>query len=434
MEKAKEKRQELCQQELQSAEKTKAQANRLKKHDEDKLAFLLCGRQCVCTQDVCVWLHHSLCPESSCAALLYPMKPCNTVICRAIKLKKKKEDIESKKAQEKLDRAGFMECKAAHDKNGTRMLTCPCNEAAREDIEVAQVRNCKWEGWHICTNPPCEVLVKPMSFCKRRACAQFRKSQAGPTVPRPRKRASKPAPKKQKVITSAKQQDSDTSSQSDSDSGKEPTPRRTLPRKSSARTTAPKPAPLDGSDTSDPDSDHEAEDSPPPFPLSKPVSPKIVPKTSLTREVTVTLPDEFEVSHIVSGPRKSDGKYNVKWVGYDSDENTWEPRKNLPDSCFDEQLPSSDESGDDRPLVETLQKSRLEPVDKAAAAEVLRLAQEEADNVKKQQLHDAAQLAPPVPSPPSVTRRQSRITATVATRTTFQSNREGMRHRTNRKS
>jgi hypothetical protein len=148
----------------------------------------------------------------------------------------------------------------------------------------------------------------------------------------------------------------------------------------------------------------------------------------------MTLPDVFQVSHIVSGPRKSDGKYEVKWMGYQSDENTWEPRKNLPDSCFNEQL-SSDESGDDQPLVEmVLQQRKEHVVDEAEVlrlaneAEVLRLELEEADNVRRQKLHDAAVLASRLPPP-----RTPRITPQTATRTTFESNRDGMRPKTNRK-
>jgi hypothetical protein len=227
MVKAKEKRIELREQEVQTAAKTKAQASRLKQHAEDKLAYLLCGRQCVCTSGVCVWVNHSLCAETTCGALLYPMKACETVICRAIKLKKRKEEMEAKKAQDKADRAGFMACKAAHDKNGTRVLTCPCNAEARDDIEVAPVLHCKWEGWHICPNPPCDVLLKPMTNCKKRACQQFRNSQAGPTVRRPRKqRAARTTQKKQKVVTSANQYD--TSSQSSGE--EEPTPQEIAPR------------------------------------------------------------------------------------------------------------------------------------------------------------------------------------------------------------
>jgi hypothetical protein len=354
------------------------------------------------------------------------MKPCNTEICRAIKLKKRKEDAEAKKMQYASDKAAFMLCKAAHDTNGTRMLTCPCNDAARDDIEVPPVRHCKWEGWHICTNPPCDVLLKPMTSCKRRACQQFRRSQGLATAQRPRKPRTKPAQKKQKVIPSSKMYDSDTSSANETDSNEEITPRKRLPRKSSARATPPKPAPLHGSETSD--SDHDSELATEPLP---PASPKLQKKTTLTRAPTITLPQEYEVSEIVSGPRMSDGKYLVKWVGYESCDNTWEPRKNLPDNCFENNTESTDESGDDQPLVERL---RADEVAAAKVLELKRLDVEEADNLRCQAIADAASLARATPPKPAlVAQRKSRIEPVVAIRTTYESKKGGMRPRTGRK-
>jgi hypothetical protein len=42
------------------------------------------------------------------------------------------------------------------------------------------------------------------------------------------------------------------------------------------------------------------------------------------------------VERIVSGPRLLDGAYLIKWAGFPSSANTWEPLSHLPDSVFDE--------------------------------------------------------------------------------------------------
>ena len=43
---------------------------------------------------------------------------------------------------------------------------------------------------------------------------------------------------------------------------------------------------------------------------------------------------DFEIEAIVNGPWKKKGhrygKYEIKWVGYESEENTWEPRNHIP--------------------------------------------------------------------------------------------------------
>ena len=53
------------------------------------------------------------------------------------------------------------------------------------------------------------------------------------------------------------------------------------------------------------------------------------PALGLKRDRTLTLDGEWEIEEIRGGPR-GDGKYLCKWEGYGSDDNTWEPRSNLP--------------------------------------------------------------------------------------------------------
>ena len=43
----------------------------------------------------------------------------------------------------------------------------------------------------------------------------------------------------------------------------------------------------------------------------------------------------YNVDHIVNGPNKV-GKYEVKWEGYDADQNTWEKAIGLPQKVLDE--------------------------------------------------------------------------------------------------
>jgi hypothetical protein len=57
-----------------------------------------------------------------------------------MKLQAKKNIAAAKKEKDAQNKQDFLLCQAAHDKHGKRMLTCPCNEAAMEDIEIAPVR------------------------------------------------------------------------------------------------------------------------------------------------------------------------------------------------------------------------------------------------------------------------------------------------------
>ncbi len=47
------------------------------------------------------------------------------------------------------------------------------------------------------------------------------------------------------------------------------------------------------------------------------------------------------MERIVSGPRLLNGAYLIKWAGFPSSANTWEPRSHLPDSVFEEEVPGA---------------------------------------------------------------------------------------------
>jgi hypothetical protein len=334
------------------------------------------------------------------------MAECDSDVCRRIKLQLKKDLAEAKKKQDADNYKLYSLCQKAHASNSTRLLTCPCNAAAMEDIEVAPETECKWSGWSICSNPPCNVLLRPLTLCKKRQCQQFRKSNNVPPVRKPARKRAASAPGKKKQSRSSKY-NSDTSSADDSDSGEEPTPRKKLHRRSSQRTTPPKAAVEYSSESSACDgSELDAKPSTPP------------PRERLKRDVTVTLEDSYEVESIVEGPRKKDGKYLVSWVGYAAAENTWEPKSNLPPSCFSAgNESSSDESGDDEPLYRQILPT-------LAPDEVL------------------AKAPPPVPTVPTTKPTQAtsvalkspitrtpRLVPEIATRTTFESHRTGLRLR-----
>ena len=82
------------------------------------------------------------------------------------------------------------------------------------------------------------------------------------------------------------------------------------------------------------------------------------PPVKLTRSKTQTLDGEFVVSKVLEGPRKKDNKYLVSWEGYGPEGNTWEPRANLPEECFN---CTSDDSGDDEPLHTQLIRKSVVP-------------------------------------------------------------------------
>ena len=45
---------------------------------------------------------------------------------------------------------------------------------------------------------------------------------------------------------------------------------------------------------------------------------------------SATLGQEFDVDFVVEGPRPRDGKFRIRWVGWDNpDDDTWEPAVNL---------------------------------------------------------------------------------------------------------
>ena len=355
MSKAAEKRKELTASAKQAEDKASDKAARAKKEADDLLQFRLCERQCVCSAETCQWSLHSICPAENCGALIYPLSQCTSEGCRLLKIQLNKQKAAEKKAKEVQDLVDFKICKDNIATFGREPLVCFCTAHVDTDI-------CKWDGFAICENPPCQVLLPPMTFCRKRVCALYRKRSG--TIPiAPRKKRQAPKKKVAKKVTSARQFDSDSSSAA-SDT---PPRRKAPPRRTSARSTPPKPAVLDGSGTSSSESESGSDrdvESPPkvkttPVKLGKKNAVKLVQKNQkkvLTREPTLTLDGDYVVSEIVEGPRKKDGKYLVRWEGYGSDDNTWEPRANLPDECFEDKEKSSDESGDDLPLHLTIAK------------------------------------------------------------------------------
>jgi len=88
---------------------------------------------------------------------------------------------------------------------------------------------------------------------------------------------------------------------------------------------------------------------------------------------TSTLEGTFDVDFIVQGPRSTDGKYKVRWVGYEEWEDTWEPPDHLgadilaeynesqylqggeqPADVDNDSDNDSDSEGDDAPLASAL--------------------------------------------------------------------------------
>ncbi len=70
----------------------------------------------------------------------------------------------------------------------------------------------------------------------------------------------------------------------------------------------------------------------------------------------------YNVDYGVNGPNKL-GEYEVKWEGYDSDQNTWEKGSGLPQKVLDEyasrcamQNNTTTSSDDDEPIVKKLQR------------------------------------------------------------------------------
>ncbi len=65
----------------------------------------------------------------------------------------------------------------------------------------------------------------------------------------------------------------------------------------------------------------------------------------------------FDVDYVVNGPNKL-GDYEVKWEGYDPDQNTWEKGSGLPQKVLDEyssrctmENNTTGSSDDDEPIV-----------------------------------------------------------------------------------
>jgi hypothetical protein len=201
--------------------------------------------------------------------------------CIKLRRDAKKEELRVKAAKDALDLAMWKTCKQFEFRDDECMCDGPC----------------VWKLHRLCENPPCTVLLAPGSNCRKKACCAYRKEK-GIKPSRTRAGSKKPPPKVKKalkkvsneLLTSAKRLYAFSDS-SDSDSERNFSDRSDMSLN------------LDGPDEKfDSDSDESEA--------------------------------LFQMEGIVSGPCQNKGpnfgRYLVKWVGYDSDENTWEPRANLP--------------------------------------------------------------------------------------------------------
>ena len=263
----------LSKDEQKNEEKASAKAALQKKAAQDMLDYQLCQRKCTCGPGECTWKHFSLCSLPDCGALVQPLSTCQSVSCVKQRREATKVAATAKAAQHAVRYADFVICQT----------TCKCPQ------------DCVWRKYRICENPPCKTLLADGTNCRKRACAKFRKDNGialqKPTVP--------------------------------------PTSKRHAARRRAK---------------------------------TKPVG-----ETSSAKQ-PVQISSEFEIENIVSGPCASKGpnkdKYEIKWLGYDSEENTWEPRANIPDEAmmeYDMQRQSSD-SDDDTPIIAASLLHKTKPV------------------------------------------------------------------------
>jgi hypothetical protein len=271
----------LQQEAAKTQEKASAKKSAEEKAAQDLLDFHLCKRQCACEGEDCKWAYFTICRVVECGRLVEPLSVCMAPNCLKLRREAKKQELVDKAKKDSWDMAKWKTCKQVDFDDEQ----CFCEGA------------CLWKHHRLCENPPCSVLLAPGTNCRKKVCCQYRKANGiKPTRTRagskkPPISARKAAKKSTKNQATSAKRIFEFSDSSDSE--------RNFSDRSYLSLD------LDTPDMKlDPDSD-ESE----------------------------TL---FEIEAIVSGPcpvkGPNFGKWFVKWLGYDSDDNTWEPRANLPEA------------------------------------------------------------------------------------------------------
>jgi hypothetical protein len=212
--------------------------------------------------------------RDTCGALVKPLSTCQSQSCVKERRNEKKADLEAKAASDKKDIHDFYEC--VKTKLATGKCCCP--------------GECKWKNHQLCPNPPCGILLSQGTNCRRKIGVKYRKDN-GIVANKPKKKTST------RTASNRLQKKHTTSALSSANTS--------FTTKKKAKVA----------DSSDSDSDGESSN-----------SDDSVPSDSSE--------DQFEIETIVSGPSRKKGqrygKYEIKWVGYDSEDNTWEPRSHIP--------------------------------------------------------------------------------------------------------
>ena len=279
MQKSKQAAETLGEEEKKADAKAAAKRVLEAKKNEDLLSFKLCQRKCGltggCTTAKCKWEHFTLCPKEDCGELMRPLLTCQSVNCVKQRKESKKAAVTAKNVKDVADLKSYTECTTTSTDSG--MCLCP--------------GPCVWRFHRLCENPPCGALLQQGVNCRKRLCAKYRRDNGiQAQSAKPRLQSSKAANiskslKSKKKKGKSKATKTKTSTASDSDSSKES-------------------------------------------------------QNSHAREPSESSENDYEIEAIVSGPCRKKGpnnsKYEIKWMGYDSDENTWEPRAHIPDKAMQE--------------------------------------------------------------------------------------------------
>jgi hypothetical protein len=242
------------------------------KKTADLLSYKLCQRKCACQEENCKWAYFTLCKEQGCGGLIEPLSSCVSSTCLKKRREAKKEEVKAKAAKQAADFKKYTNCQ--------EQCTCP-------------TAVCIWHKHRLCENPPCKVLLEEGANCRKRQCVKYRKDN-GIAAQKP-KPSSTPRKKKSRLLTAKKPTSAKKTDGVSSDSEDD-----------------------NNSENAYNDSDSENQKS----------------------EPSEASASDYEIETIVSGPCRKRGpkygKYEIKWLGYDTADNTWEPRVHIPDKTFAE--------------------------------------------------------------------------------------------------